>query len=32
MQTYTFNSQQIRIQNQDGEIWFCGADVARAIG
>lgn len=32
VQSLTFNSHQIRIQTQDGEIWFCGADVARAIG
>ena len=32
MQTYTFNDCSIKIQNSDGQIWFCGADVARAIG
>lgn len=33
MQTYTFNGHLIKIQNSDdGQVWFCGADVARAIG
>lgn len=32
LQTFNFNSQAIKIQNTDGQIWFCGADVARAIG
>lgn len=33
MQTYTFNCHAIKIQNNDdGQVWFCGADVARAIG
>jgi prophage antirepressor-like protein len=32
MQTLTFNSQQIRIERKDGNVWFCAADVARAIG
>lgn len=32
LQTFSFNSQSIKIQNADGQIWFCGADVARAIG
>lgn len=32
LQTFNFNHQQIRIQNADGQIWFCGTDVARAIG
>lgn len=32
MQTLTFNSQQIRIERKDGGVWFCGADVTRAIG
>ena len=32
MQTFTFNSQQIRIEIQGDKTWFCGADVARAIG
>lgn len=32
LQTFKFNSQTIKIQENDGQIWFCGADVARAIG
>lgn len=32
MQTYTFNNQSIKIQHINNQAWFCGADVARAIG
>ncbi|WP_333183755.1 BRO family protein [Microcoleus sp. B3-D7] len=32
LQTFNFNSQSIKLQKNDGQIWFCGADVARAIG
>lgn len=32
LQTFNFNDQSIKIQNADNQIWFCGADVARAIG
>lgn len=32
LQTFKFNSQLVKIQDNGGQIWFCGADVARAIG
>lgn len=32
LQTFNFNSQSIKIQNTDNQVWFCAADVCRAIG
>lgn len=32
VKTLTFNNQAIEIQNSDGQVWFCAADVTRAIG
>lgn len=32
LQTFSFNNQLIKIQNADSQIWFCAADVCKAIG
>lgn len=32
LQIFNFNDQSIKIQNANNQIWFCGADIARAIG
>ena len=32
LQTFKFNNQLVKVQNNGNQIWFCGADVARAIG
>jgi prophage antirepressor-like protein len=32
LQTFNFNSQAIKIQNADDQVWFCAADVCKAIG
>lgn len=32
LQTFNFNNQAVKIQNNGNQVWFCGADVARAIG
>jgi hypothetical protein len=32
MKTLMFNSHCIKIQNLDNDIWFSGADIAKAIG
>lgn len=30
--TFNFNNQSIKVQNADSQIWFCAADVCKAIG
>jgi|688.fasta_scaffold726374_1 prophage antirepressor-like protein len=32
LQIFNFDNQAIKIQNTDSQVWFCAADVCRAIG
>lgn len=32
LQVFSFNNHSIKVQNADDQIWFCAADVCKAIG
>lgn len=32
LQVFSFNNQSVKIQNTEGQLWFCAADVCKAIG